>query len=298
MRFSLLLVPLVFFPPPLWFLFLLFLLLPTPTSPHSISTLLFHLPPTSLPPTTFHLSNPPNSPLSSCPTPSLLSSHSYGPHLISSPSPRLPRFPLNYLFSSPSSLPGVVIPVTVPIQAPSEQRGQKRSQFIIQYLLATFPTVVNCSFLSCEILFRHCTLPQRSGRRTFLLWPSVRSSRQLSGSSKRAHCVVLNKWWEIGGLAWWMIIVNDPEHAGQDRVVAQMMSGLMSWKSFGTGPNVMNLLLFSIIALQVALQSYFSSLVSAMETLIPQLALLFVFVSWGAQWLVESNLWKYYSRYK
>lgn len=80
-----------------------------------------------------------------------------------------------------------------------------------------------------------------------------------------------------------MIIMNDPEHAGQDRVVAQMMSGLMSWKSFGTGPNVMNLLLFSIIALQVALQSYFSFLVSAMETLIPQLALLFVFVSWGAQ---------------
>lgn len=47
-----------------------------------------------------------------------------------------------------------------------------------------------------------------------------------------------------------MIIMSDPEHTGQDRVVAQMMSGLMSWKSFGTGPNVMNLLLFSVIALQ------------------------------------------------
>lgn len=202
------------------------------------------------PPTPLHLSNPPNSPLSSCPTPSLLSSHSYGPHLISSPSPRLRRFPLNYLFSSPSSLPGVVIPVTVPIQTPSDERGQKWSQFIIQYLLATFLMVVNCSFLSCEILFLHCTLPQWSDRRTFLLWPSVRSSRQLSGSSKKAHCVMLNKWWERGGLAWWVIIMNDPEHTGQDRVVAQMMSGSMSWKTFGTGPNVMNLLLFSVIALQ------------------------------------------------
>lgn len=88
-----------------------------------------------------------------------------------------------------------------------------------------------------------------------------------------------------------MIIMNDPEYTGQDR---EMMSGLMSWKSFGTGPNVMNLLLFSAIALQ----SYFSFLVSAMEMLIPQLALLFVFVSRAAQRLVESNLWKYYSRYK
>lgn len=208
MRFSLLLVPLVLFPSPSvislslvsltsyslvpsFYLNPSFLphlcplsLLCSPNSLLSFDSP--HLPSASLPPTSLRLSNPPNSPLSSFPTPSLLSSHSYGPHLISSPSPRLLRFPLNYLFSSPSSLPGVVIPVTVPIQAPSDERGQKRSQFIIRYLLATFPTVVNCLFLSCEILFPHCC-------RTFLLWPSVRSSRQLSGSSKNAHCVMLNK---------------------------------------------------------------------------------------------------------
>ena len=54
-------------------------------------------------------------------------------------------------------------------------------------------------------------------------------------------------------------------------------------EEFGTRPNVMNLLLFSVIAAQACKAILVSSAVQTAEMLMPQLLCLFVFVGWMAQ---------------